>query len=73
MKSFKQILQEAAPKSQRTLKDLRLDHLKPFTPEEMQHIDTRMDFHMDRRGLSGVQADNQVAIEIHRMRNQNIQ
>jgi len=68
MKTFKQILSEAKQKIPTDLRAVRLDHLGELTPEEEQHKDKQMDLYMDTHGLSGVAAENKVALEILQMR-----
>ena len=69
MKTFKQILSEAKkiriPTDPRAV---RFDHLGELTPKEEEHKDKRMDLLMDTHGLSGIAAENKVALEILQMR-----
>ena len=66
MKTFKEIIVEV--KLPKDPKKITLDHLGELSPEEKEHKDTKMDLYMDRHGLSGVAAENKVALEILAMR-----
>lgn len=73
MKSFVEYLQEARKQKSsgiRNPKDLRLSHLGKLSEVEQRHVEEHTNKYMDQHGMSGVAAENRVAIEIVRMRRQ---
>jgi hypothetical protein len=66
MKSFKNYLIEAS--KQPSDKEFRLSHLGKLSDAEQSHVNDRIDVYVDKHNMSGVAAENKVALEIKNMR-----